>query len=165
MAKTVELDFDDDENALSLVAMETELKPRVIEACEAIAANYKKLRRLQDQDIANQLQSEKLSPAQIRKYKKLKEEIIGDVKSLRLNQARIDALIEQLYDINKKLLSLEGRLMRLSESYGVKREDFLHNYQGSELDPNWTDRVSHIASKAWKAFATEGTENIRTLTR
>ncbi len=158
-----ELDFDEDENALSLVAMEAELKPRVIEACENIAANYKKLRRLQDQDIANQLQAEKLSPAQARKYKKLKEEIISDVKSLRLNQARIDALIEQLYDINKKLLSLEGRLMRLAESYGVKREDFLKNYQGSELDPNWTSRVSHIASKAWKAFAADDKDMIKHL--
>jgi RNA polymerase primary sigma factor len=160
----VEMDFDDDENALSLVAMEAELKPRVIEACENIAANYKKLRRLQDQDIENQLKSEKLSPAQERKYKKLKEEIIGDVKSLRLNQARIDALIEQLYDINKKLLSLEGRLMRLAESYGIKREDFLKQYQGSELDPNWTKRVSGIiVSKGWKAFANDGHETIKTL--
>ena len=114
-------DFDDDdmENSLSLAAIEAELKPKVVETFDKIADAFKRLRRLQDQDIQLQLKSDALSPAQERKYKKLKEEIIAEVKSLRLNQARIDALVEQLYDINKRLVGYEGRLMRLSESYGV----------------------------------------------
>ncbi len=145
-------DLDDDENQISLVAMEAELKPRVIETFEQVAANYKKLRRLQDQDIANQLSNERLTPAQERKYKKLKDEIVVEVKSLRLNQARIDALIEQLYDINRKLIGYEGRLMRLAESYGVSREDFLKQYHGSELDPNWLRRVANLSAKGWKEF-------------
>src|SRR5450755_3192068 len=130
-------DMDDDEfeNQMSLAAIEAELKPKVVETFDKIADNYKKLRRLQEQDISNQLQNETLSPAQERKYKKLKDEIIVEVKSLRLNQARIDSLVEQLYDINKKLVSFEGRLLRLGDSHGVAREDFLRNYQGSELDP------------------------------
>lgn len=156
-------DFDEDENAMSLVAMETELKPQVLETCENIASNFKKLRKLQDQDIENQLNNEKLSPSQERKYKKLKEEIVADVKSLRLNQARIDALIEQLYDINKKLLSLEGRLMRLAESHRVTRESFLSEYQGSELDPNWIRRVANLAAKGWKEFVAQEKEAIKTL--
>src|SRR5437764_5286273 len=108
-------DFDDDdmENSLSLAAIEAELKPKVVETFDKIADSFKRLRRLQDQDIQLQLKSDALSPAQERKYKKLKEEIIGEVKSLRLNQARIDALVEQLYDINKRLVGFEGRLMRL----------------------------------------------------
>src|ERR1700720_4022614 len=132
-------DMDDDEfeNQMSLAAIEAELKPKVVETFDKIASEYKKLRRLQEQDIANQLQSETLSPSQERKYKKLKDEIIVEVKSLRLNQARIDSLVEQLYDINKKLVSFEGRLLRLGDSHGVAREDFLKNYQGSELDPRW----------------------------
>src|SRR2546429_5293229 len=132
-------DMDDDEfeNQMSLAAIEAELKPKVVETFDKIASEYKKLRRLQEQDIANQLQSESLSPSQERKYKKLKDEIIVEVKSLRLNQARIDSLVEQLYDINKKLVSFEGRLLRLGDSHGVAREDFLRNYQGSELDPRW----------------------------
>ncbi|MES2905440.1 MAG: sigma-70 factor domain-containing protein, partial [Pseudomonadota bacterium] len=162
-AESLEGDFDDDENAVSLVAMEIELKPKVIETCENIASNFKKLRRLQDQDISNQLQNEKLSPAQERKYKKLKDEIIVDVKSLRLNQNRIDALIEQLYDINKKLMSLEGRLMRLAESYGVKRESFLEEYHGSELDPNWIRRVAHLSAKGWKDFVADDKDTIKHL--
>src|SRR4029077_5474626 len=118
-------DMDDDEfeNQMSLAAIEAELKPKVVETFDKIASEYKKLRRLQEQDIANQLQSESLSPSQERKYKKLKDEIIVEVKSLRLNQARIDSLVEQLYDINKKLVSFEGRLLRLGDSHGVARED------------------------------------------
>ena len=79
------------------------------------------------------VKSASLSSAQKRKYKKLKKEIIAEVKSLRLNQARIDALVEQLYDINQRLVGYEGWLMRLAENHGVSREDFLKNYQGSEL--------------------------------
>src|SRR6201997_1760551 len=147
-------DMDDDEfeNQMSLAAIEAELKPKVVETFDKIASEYKKLRRLQEQDIANQLQSETLSPSQERKYKKLKDEIIVEVKSLRLNQARIDSLVEQLYDINKKLVSFEGRLMRLGDSHGVAREDFLRNYQGSELDPRWLNRVSKLSAKGWKNF-------------
>ena len=93
-----------------------------------------------------------LSPSQERKYKKLKDEIIAEVKSLRLNQARIDSLVEQLYDINKKLVSFENRLFRLGDSHGVSREDFSRNYNGSELDPRWLNRVSKLAAKGWKNF-------------
>src|SRR5215469_8851174 len=128
------LDDDDMENWLSVAAIEAELKPKVIETFDTIAGAYKRLRRLQDQDIQFQLKRLSLSPAQQRKYKKLKNEIIGEVKSLRLNQARIDALVEQLYDINKRLVGYEGRLMRLAESHGTSRDDFLKAYLASELD-------------------------------
>src|SRR6266536_2387377 len=117
-------DFDDDdmESSLSLAAIEAELKPKVVETFDNVADAYKRLRRLQDQDIQNKLRNDSLSPAQERRYKKLKGDIISEVKSLRLNQARIDALVEQLYDINKRLVGYEGRLMRLAESHGVARE-------------------------------------------
>jgi len=160
-----EADMDDDEfeNQMSLAAIEAELKPKVVETFDKIADNYKKLRRLQEQDISNQLQNETLSPAQERKYKKLKDEIIVEVKSLRLNQARIDSLVEQLYDINKKLVSFEGRLLRLGDSHGVAREDFLKNYQGSELDPRWLNRVSKLSAKGWKNFVHHEKDRIKEL--
>src|SRR3954463_8772135 len=160
-----ESDMDDDEfeNQMSLAAIEAELKPKVVEIFDKIADNYKKLRRLQEQDISNQLQNETLSPAQERKYKKLKDEIIVEVKSLRLNQARIDSLVEQLYDINKKLVSFEGRLLRLGDSHGVAREDFLRNYQGSELDPRWLNRVSKLSAKGWKNFVHHEKDRIKEL--
>src|SRR5258708_5923579 len=109
-----EFDDDDMENSLSLAAIEAELKPKVLETFDNVADAYKRLRRLQDQDIEFKLKNTTLSPAQERRYKKLKDDIIAEVKSLRLNQARIDSLVEQLYDINKRLVGYEGRPMRLS---------------------------------------------------
>src|SRR5467141_3503206 len=156
-----ELDEDDLENSLSLAAIEAELKPKVVETFDNIADAYKRLRRLQDQDIQNKLRNDSLSPAQERRYKKLKDEIISEVKSLRLNQARIDALVEQLYDINKRLVGYEGRLMRLAESHGVVREDFLRNYQGSELDPRWLNRVSKLSAKGWKNLVAKDKDRIK----
>src|SRR5204862_5459312 len=148
---------------MSLAAIEAELKPRVVETFDKIASEYKKLRRLQEQDIQNRLQNEQLSPSQERKYKKLKDEIIAEVKSLRLNQLRIDSLVEQLYDINKKLVSYEGRLFRLADRHGVSREDFAKNYASSELDPRWLNRVSKLASKGWKNFVAEEKDHIKDL--
>ncbi|MBN8973062.1 MAG: RNA polymerase sigma factor RpoD, partial [Rhizobiales bacterium] len=158
-------DMDDDEfeNQMSLAAIEAELKPKVVEIFDKIADASKKLRKLQEQDISNQLQNETLSPSQERKYKKLKDDIIVEVKSLRLNQARIDSLVEQLYDINKRLVSFEGRLLRLGDSHGVAREDFLRNYQGSELDPRWLNRVSKLSAKGWKNFVHHEKDRIKEL--
>jgi RNA polymerase primary sigma factor len=158
-----ESDFDEDdmEGSLSLAAIEAELKPKVVETFDTIADSFKRLRRLQEQDIEFRLKNTSLSPAQERKYKKLKDEIITEVKSLRLNQARIDSLVEQLYDINKRLVSNEGRLMRLSESYGVAREDFLKQYMGGELDPRWLNRVSKLSAKGWKNFVAKEKDRIK----
>src|SRR5439155_21589949 len=160
-----EEDFDDDdmENSLSLAAIEAELKPKVLETFDNIADAYKRLRRLQDQDIQNKLRNDSLSPAQERRYKKLKDEIIREVKSLRLNQARIDALVEQLYDINKRLVGYEGRLIRLAESHGVVREDFLKNYQGSELDPRWLNRVSKLSAKGRKNLIAKEKDKVKAI--
>ena len=154
-------DEDDMENSLSLAAIEAELKPKVVETFDTIADLFKRLRRLQEQDIEFRLKNTSLSPAQERKYKKLKEEIITEVKSLRLNQARIDLLVEQLYDINKRLVSNEGRLMRLSESYGVSREDFLKQYMGNELDPRWLNRISKLSAKGWKNLVAKEKDRIK----
>ena len=135
----------------------------MIETFDTIAASYKRLRRLQDQDIQFQLKRQSLSLAQERNYKKLQNEIMGEVKSLRLNQARIDALVEQLYDINKRLVGYEGNMLRLAESHGVIREDFLKNYMGSELDPLWLNRVSRLSAKGWKNFVAEDKDRIKEL--
>jgi RNA polymerase primary sigma factor len=154
---------DDMENSVSLSAMEAELKPQVLETFDRIADAYKKLRRLQDANVENKLKNEALTPAQERKYKSLKKDIVTDVKSMSLNQNRIDALVEQLYDINKRLIGYETKLFRAAESRGVGREDFLKNYQGSELDPKWTLRVSKLGTKGWKDFVAKEKDAIRDL--
>ena len=156
-------DEDDMENSVSLSAMEAELKPKVLETFDRVADAYKKLRRLQDQNVENKLKNETLSPAQERKYKSLKKEIVADVKSLSLNQNRIDALVEQLYDINKRLIGLDVKLMRLAEGHRVSREDFLKNYQNSELDPKWLLRVSKLGTRGWKDFIARDKNQIKDL--
>jgi RNA polymerase primary sigma factor len=158
-------DEDDDEfeSNVSLSAMEAELKPGVLETFDNIADNYKKLRRLQDQLVENKLANKTLSPSQERRYKKLKEDIVVDVKSLSLNQNRIDALVAQLYDINKRLMGYEGRLLRLADSYNVDRTDFLKQYQGAELDPNWLRKVANLSTRGWKNFIAKEKENVREL--
>ena len=148
-------DEDDDfENSLSLSAMEAELKPQVVETFDRIASAYGKMRKLQDQHTEDRIAG--AAPATASDIKKLGEwrsEVITDVKSLSLNTSRIESLVEQLYDINKRLVRLEGRLLRLAESYGVKREAFLDAYYGTELDQNWVDRVSALPGKGWGEFA------------
>ncbi len=150
-----EENFDEDEdleNSLSLAAMEAELKPKVLETFDRIASEYKKLRKLQDQHVERKLADDALSPQQEKRSKKLRDAVIQDVKSLSLNPARIESLVEQLYDINKRLIGYEGRLLRLADGYGVRRDEFLHNYQGKELDPNWIDRISVLKGKGWHKF-------------
>ncbi len=155
-----EEDDDDMENNISLAAMEAELKPKVLQTFDDVASNYKKLRKLQDQLVEKALQANNLSKSQERRYKKLKEDIIVDVKSLSLNSNRIEALVEQLYSINKRLIGFEGRLMRLADSYGVAREAFLKEYQGNELDTNWVERVSKLKGKGWSNFVDSETRKI-----
>jgi len=163
-AADADMDEDDMENSMSLAAIEAELKPKVLETFDTVADTYKKLRRLQEQDIESRLKNEnKLTPNQERKYKKLKDELIAEVKSLRLHQGRIDALVEQLYDINKRLVGFEGRLMRLAETHGVTREDFLRNHLGSELDPRWLNRVSKLSARGWKNFVARDKDRIKDL--
>ena len=153
-----EEDDDEDEVNLSLAAMEAELRPSVMETLDAIASTYAKLRKLQDQHVESSLtdgSSEALSPSQQKRLKQLKDELITEVKSLSLNNQRIESLVEQLYSINKRLVQNEGRLLRLAESYGVSRDEFLREYHGSELDPNWTDRVGGLSARGWREFAKE----------
>ena len=153
-------DDDDLENSLSLAAMEAELKPKVLETFENIAATYKKLRKLQDTKVEKHLNDETFSKAQSNRYDKLREEIINDVKSLSLNNNRIESLVEQLYSINKKLIGYEGRLMRLADSYGVPRIEFLECYQGREMDPNWLDDMFKSKKKGWAEFIKSETPTI-----
>ena len=147
-----DLDDDDDyENALSLAAMEAELKPKVLETFDNIAATYKKLRKQQDKKLEQQVAGETGSRQQQKAYDKHRDEIIAAVKSLSLNNNRIESLVEQLYGINKKLVGHEGRLMRLAESYGVPRQAFIDEYFGNELDQTWLDRVGALTRK-WAQF-------------
>ncbi|MCB9954762.1 MAG: RNA polymerase sigma factor RpoD [Parvularculaceae bacterium] len=155
-AENAEEDEDDfDEGAVSLSAMEAELREGVMATFDEISNDYKKLRKLQDQMIEAQLQGDDLSSAQQRRFKKLQKEIVERVRSVRLNNQRIEALVEQLYDINRRLMALEGKLVRLADQHGVNRREFLSEYLGSELAPEWFERISQKKGKGWQNFVTK----------
>ncbi|WP_207481338.1 RNA polymerase sigma factor RpoD [Arenibaculum pallidiluteum] len=143
---------DDEANALSLSAMEAALKPQVLETFEKIAATYDKLHRIQEERLQAIQRGEDLPKGQDKKYDKLRHELVELVNKVRLNNARIEQLVEQLYGMNRRLLGLEGKLLRLATEAKVKREDFLHHYFGNELDPAWVDRVRGLSGKAWQRF-------------
>ncbi|HHY49795.1 MAG TPA: RNA polymerase sigma factor RpoD, partial [Alphaproteobacteria bacterium] len=157
----VEEEDDDFENSLSLSAMEAELKPQVVATFDRIADAYGKMRKLQDKHAADR--SKPISAGESRKLESLRSEVITDVKSLSLNASRIESLVEQLYDINKRLVRLEGRLLRLAESYGIKRDDFLEAYYGHELDEDWHKAVAKRAAKGWAEFVKRETDAIKEL--
>jgi RNA polymerase primary sigma factor len=155
-------DFDDEGN-LPLSAMEAALKPQVLAALDSIANLYKKLGKLQDASVEAALSSEDLSTGQERRFKKLRNETMDLVKSLKLNNNRIEQLVDQMYGINRRLVGLEGRLLRLAESHGVDRAEFLKQYFGNELDPNWARRVGRLSGIGWHDFVADERDKIKAL--
>ncbi len=153
-------DDDDDDQNLSLSAMEAALKPRVLDSFDEIAKVYGKLRKLQEERIDAALTEEsKLSKRKENRYHALREEVVGLVKLLHLNNARIEALVEQLYAINKTLMNAEGKLLRMGEAHKISRRDFLDSYLSAELDPTWLDRM-RARGEAWAKFIEREEEKI-----
>ncbi len=142
---------EEDKTNLSMAAMEAALREDVMNTLDAIGADFARFRKLQDMLIRARLSGRKMRKPQFEEYEDTQNRIIQEIKSLQLNNARIDALIEQLYAINKRFISLEGRLMRLADGNGVPRHEFLEAYLGSELKPNWLEEMAGI-SDAWDRF-------------
>jgi len=153
----------DDEGNLPLSAMEAALKPQVLETLDNIANLYKKLGKLQDASVEAALGADELSTSQERRFKKLRSETVDLVKGLKLNNNRIEALVDQMYGINRRLVSLEGRQLRLAEAHGVERTDFLKEHFGNELDPNWARRVGRLSRPGWKDFVQEERDKLHAL--
>jgi RNA polymerase primary sigma factor len=156
-----EEEFEEDETNVSLAAMEASLKPQILERLETIASLYKKLGRLQDAQVEAQLAKDDLSSGQQRRFKAFRQEIVDLVKSVKFNNNRIEQLVQKMYEINRALISLEGKLLRLAESHGVGRTDFLREYFGNEMDPDWTRRVGRLAGSGWKDFAADEKDRIK----
>jgi RNA polymerase primary sigma factor len=138
-----------EESSISLAAMEAQLKPSALATFDSIAETYKKVHRLQDQRISALQKGEPLPRVTERRYEKLRAEIIENVKRVRLNNLRIEYLVEQLYEVNRRLVADEGRLLRLAESAGVRRSEFLQEYFGSELAGCWLQRVEALPGRGW----------------
>ena len=146
---------DFDEGNVSLSAMEAAVRPQVIETFDAIAVAYKKFRRLQDLRLELAQKNESLTESQTRRYNRLKRELVELMQGVRLNNNRIEAAVDELYGLNRGLMTHEGRLLRLAVKSGVSREKFLKHYVGRELDPRWLSRVSRLKDEGWKRFAKE----------
>ncbi|MCG5240057.1 RNA polymerase sigma factor RpoD [Azospirillum doebereinerae] len=152
---------EEGDNSLSLSAMEAALKPQVIETFENIKATYDKLHKLHESRIAAMQRGEDITKQTDKKYEKLKLEMVELMNTVRLNNQRIEQLVEQLYILNRKLTSFEGRLLRMATECRVKREDFLNQYFGHELDPNWQERIRGLNPKTWGKFAEKFDADIR----
>ncbi len=145
-------DDDEGENNLSLAAMELKLTPEVVENFEKIASLYEKLHKMQDQRL-EVLQKGDNVPAPLEKrYDKVRHELVALMDDVHLNNSRIEELVEHLYELNRAIMGLEGKLMRLAVKCKVKREEFLEQYFGHELDPGWAERVSKLPGKGWSRF-------------
>ena len=141
----------DDGGSMSMSAMEAELREGVTTTLDAIASDFQKYRKLQEKLVTRRLEGKALTPKDSEEYEGLQTRIMEELKTLHLNNARIESLVEQLYTINKRLMGFEGRLMRLADAHGVPRKSFLDNYFGNELDPDWSEKVSALTAK-WKKF-------------
>jgi RNA polymerase primary sigma factor len=160
-----EEDLDAEEQSISLAAMEATLKPQVLDRFETIAVTYKKLHRLQMQRIDGLRRGEEAKPAHEKRYGKLRRELVTAMQDVHLNNSRIEELVDQLYEFNRKLLALEGRLMRRALDCRIKREDFIEQYRGHELAPDWLIRVSQMPGKGWQEFARRHTDEVGHLRR
>ncbi|MBA4809256.1 RNA polymerase sigma factor RpoD [Brevundimonas sp.] len=154
-------DFDDG-GGMSISALEAELRDGVMEVLNLIAADFGAFRGLQDKLVQTRLKGEVLSAKDEKAYQALTTSISDRLKTMKLNNNRIEALVEQLYAINKRLIGLEGRLLRLADSYGISRPEFLKAYFGAELDPTWTERIKEQGVR-WTKFSDNEANQIATI--
>ncbi len=171
-APPVEAEFepgpDDEEEegegaGLSLSALEEKLKPEVLANFEEIEAQYKKLHKMQSRRLETMTQGEEVSQRYERNYEKLREELVSKVEQVQLHNNRIEELVMQLKLLNQRLTGLEGQLLRMAEGCKVQRDDFLTQYRGNELDPNWVEKIRGLPGKAWKMFGARHSDEITSL--
>ena len=161
--ETPETDDDSDEGdgpGMSLSALEEKLKPEVLATFEEIEGLYKKLHKVQAKRLDVMVSGDQVTQRSEKSYEKQREELVGKVEQVRLHNNRIEELVVQLKQISQRLNGLEGQLLRMAESAKVSRDDFLKEYRGHELDPNWMERVGTLPGKAWKAFVAKHAENV-----
>ncbi len=159
-----EEDEDDEASNMSLAAMEAALKPKVVETLEIIARDYGKLAQMQDRRMTATLsESATYSAADEAAYQKLRSEIVTLVNALHLHNNRIEALIDQLYGINKRIMSINSGMVKLADAARIKRREFIDEYQGYELDPTWLDRMAAKAGRGWQALMEKSRDKVEEL--
>jgi len=156
-------DFDDGAGP-TISAMEGELRDGVMATLDAIAVEFESFRRLQEKLVDHRLKGLNLSDDDRKAYDAASLTIVGHLKTLKLNNNRIEALVEQLYAINKRLMGLEGRLLRAADGYGISRPEFLKVYFGSEMDPAWLEKITDLGVR-WTKFAENDAKQIADIRR
>ncbi|MEL6683986.1 MAG: RNA polymerase sigma factor RpoD [Pseudomonadota bacterium] len=157
-------DDDEDQANMSLAAMEAALKPRVLETLELIARDFADLSDMQDARMSATLNEDSsFSDKQEKKYQKLRSEIVELVNSLHLHNNRIEALIDQLYGINRRIMSIDSSMVKLADQARINRREFIEAYRGRELDPNWLDDMSEKSGRGWQMMIEKSTGKIEEL--
>jgi len=157
-------DDDDDQANMSLAAMETALKPRVLETLDRIARDYEGLAELQDDRISATLNKDgSFSAEDEAMYQNLRSEIVELVNGLHLHNNRIEALIDQLYGINKRIMSIDSAMVKLADQARINRKEFVEEYRGHELDPNWLERMSQKSGRGWQMFIDRSSSKVEDL--
>jgi len=154
-------DEDGEEQNLSLAALEAKLTPEVVETFEKINKTYKKLHKLQITRLDAIHQGDEIKPAQEKRYGKLRHELVELMDKVHLNNARIEQLVEQLYGLNRALITAEGKLLRMATNSKIKRDEFLEQYRDMELDPTWMKRIGKLTGKGWTRFTTRYGDDVK----
>ncbi|MDI1285703.1 MAG: sigma-70 family RNA polymerase sigma factor, partial [Reyranella sp.] len=144
---------DDEENALSLSALEEKLKPEVLRNLTKIARVYLDMSKVQNRRLSTLNRGQKPSPEFEKSYEKHRKKIVDLVRQIHINANRIEQLKLALYDLNRRLMMIEGKLLRMAEGFRIPRQDFLDHYLTHEIDPNWLEKVGKLSGKGWKDFA------------
>ncbi|RKT35098.1 RNA polymerase RpoD-like sigma 70 subunit [Roseovarius halotolerans] len=158
-------DEEEEEQAnMSLAAMEAALKPRVLETLDRIADDYEKLSAMQDSRISATLNEDgSFSKKQEATYQTLRSEIVELVNSLHLHNNRIEALIDQLYGINRRIMQIDSAMVKLADQARINRREFIDEYRGRELDPNWLDDMAAKSGRGWQMFMERHPEKVAEL--
>ncbi|MDV7145010.1 RNA polymerase sigma factor RpoD [Tropicimonas sp. TH_r6] len=151
--KKEEEDDDDEQANMSLAAMEAALKPRVLDILDRIARDFTDLEEMQDARMSATLNEDgSFSTKEEATYQKLRAEIVELVNELHLHNNRIEALIDQLYGINRKIMSIDSNMVKLADQARINRREFIEAYKGYELDPTWMDRMGEKPGRGWAAL-------------
>ena len=157
-------DEDDEASAMSLAAMEAALKPRVLETLEVIARDYARLSDMQDQRMsATMNKADRFSTGEEAAYQTLRSEIVLLVNELHLHNNRIEALIDQLYGINRRIMAINSGMVKLADQARINRREFIDEYQGFELDPTWVERMEAKDGRGWQALMEKSRDKVTDL--
>jgi len=152
-------DDEDDQSNLSLAAMEAALKLQVLETLDRIASDYIKLSDMQDSRISATLNEDSsFTETEEATYQALRAEIVELVNGLHLHNNRIEALIDQLYGINRRIMQIDSSMVKLADQARINRREFIDEYRDHELDPNWMDRMAEKPGRGWQMFIERSTD-------